>query len=81
MLLRQSIMSAAQKTMMRDFNQQFFELQVKYWTPIDTDEYWDALTSDAMDLIGHFQSSDSVLNNFLSNIVVAFLNSREEMTV
>jgi hypothetical protein len=73
-------MTKAQKTMMRDFGQKMFELWEKYWNPIDSDEYWDSLTDDAMKLIGQFQSKDKVLNNFLSNVVVSFLNSREELT-
>lgn len=72
-------MTPAQKTMMRDFNQKFFALMEKYWNPTDSDEYWDALTDDAMKLIEQFQSSDVVLNNFLSTIVATFLNSREEL--
>lgn len=74
-------MTPAQKTMMREFDQRFFELLEKYWNPTDSDDYWDKLTEDAMQLIAQFQSSDVVLNNFLSNIVVAFLNSREELTM
>ena len=74
-------MSAAQKTMMREFNQKFFKLMEKYWNPTDSDEYWDDLTEDATKLIDYFQSSDLVTNKFLSNVVVAFMNSREDMLV
>lgn len=74
-------MTNAQKTMMRDFEQKLFALWEEYWNPNDSDEYWDGLTEAAMDLINQFQSKDTVMNNFLSNVVVAFLNSREELTV
>jgi hypothetical protein len=72
-------MSIAQKQMMSEFYNEFFILQEKYWNPLDSDEYWDKLTDEAMLLIGKFQTADMALNNFLSNVVVAFLNSREEM--
>lgn len=73
-----STMTLAQKTMMRDFNQKFFELCEKYWNPIDSDEYWDELTDAAMTLICQFQTKDTVVNNLISNLVAAFLNSRED---
>lgn len=76
-----STMTASQKIMMRDFHQRFFELMEKYWNPADSDKYWDDLTEDAMKLIGQFQSSNKIQNGFLSNVVVAFLNSREELTL
>jgi hypothetical protein len=66
--------------MMKDFNKELFKLCEKYWNPIDEDTYWDQLTDDAMSLISQFQTNDAVMNNFLSNIVVAFLNSREELS-
>ena len=71
-------MTKAQRLVMKDFGEKFSELLEKYWNPIDSDDYWDNLTGDAMDLIAEFQSSDKVLNNFLSNMVASFLNSREE---
>jgi RNAse (barnase) inhibitor barstar len=74
-------MTAAQKTMMREFNQKFFALQEKHWNPVNNDSYWDLLTDDAMSLLSEFQSNDNALNNFLSAVVAAFLNSREEVLV
>jgi hypothetical protein len=74
-------MTVAQKTMMRDFNQKFFELLENYWNPINSDEYWDKLTDDAMDLICQFQTKDAVTNSLISNLVSAFLNSREDAMV
>lgn len=76
-----SKMTAAQKTMMRDFNNKFFLLQEKHWNPADSDEYWDELTADAMSLLEQFHSSDVSVNNFLSATVAVFLNSREAMIV
>ena len=76
-----STMTLAQKTMMRDFNQKFFELWEKYWNPINSDEYWDELTDAAMDLIRQFQTKDVVVNNLISNLVATFLNSREDAMV
>ena len=76
-----STMTVAQKTMMRDFNQKFFELWEKYWNPINSDEYWDELTDAAMDLICQFQTKDVVVNNLISNLVATFLNSREDAMV
>lgn len=76
-----STMTVAQKTMMRDFNQKFFELLEKYWNPMNSDEYWDNLTDDAMDLICQFQTKDAVTNSLISNLVSAFLNSREDAMV
>lgn len=72
-------MTTAQKVMMRDFHQQFSRLLEQYWNPNGTDEYWDELTDEAMALLTRFHTSDANLNNFLSNIVAAFLNSREAM--
>ena len=76
-----SHMTKSQKIMMRDFEQKLFELWETYWNPTDSDEYWDDLTNAAMDLISKFQTKDTKLNNFLSNIVVTFLNSREDMVM
>ena len=73
-----SAMTAAQKTMMRDFNQKFFALMEDYWNPTNADGYWDDLTDASVKLLGQFHSSDAALNSFLSNIVVTFLNSRED---
>ena len=72
-------MNIAQKTMMSDFNRRFFELLEKHWNPIESDQYWDCLTDDAMKLVEDFQSSNLATNNFVVNIVSAFMNSREEM--
>ena len=77
--MQRSKMTASQKVMMQEFNRKFFALQDKYWNPNDSDIYWDNLTEDAMHLIAEFQSQNEAINNFLSNIVVSFLNSREEM--
>ena len=79
MVKQKSKMTASQKIMMQEFNQKFFALQEKYWNPIDSDSYWDNLTEDAMRLIAEFQSQNEALNSFLSNSVVVFLNSREDM--
>ena len=72
-------MTAAQKVMMRDFQQQFSRLIETYWNPNTSDEYWDSLTDEAMSLLEKFQTSDTILNGFLSNLVAAFLNSREDI--
>ena len=74
-----SVMTNSQKVMMKEFEQNLFKLWETYWNPTDSDDYWDGLTDDAMSLISKFQTKDAVLNNFLSNIVVAFMNSREEL--
>jgi hypothetical protein len=74
-------MSAAQKVMMRDFNERFFGLMERFWNPENSEMYWDQLTEEAMNLLAQFQSRDPALNGFLFNIVSAFLNSREEMAV
>lgn len=74
-----TVMTNAQKVMMRDFQQQFFNLLEKYWNPQNSDAYWDALTDEATSLLERFQSHDTVLNSFLLNMVTAFLNSREDM--
>lgn len=79
MVKQKSKMTASQKIMMQEFNQKFFALQEQYWNPIDSESYWDNLTEDAMRLIAEFQSQNEALNNFLSNAVVVFLNSREDM--
>lgn len=79
MVKQRSKMTASQKIMMQEFNQKFFALQEKYWNPNDSESYWDGLTEDAMRLIAEFQSQNEALNSFLSNSVVVFLNSREEM--
>ena len=76
---KSTAMSPAQKVMMRDFNIQFFELTEKYWNPSDDDAYWDALTDEAMELIGKFHTSNTKLNNYIQSIVAAFLNSREDL--
>ena len=73
-----SAMTKAQRLVVKDFEGKFFKLLEKYWNPVDSDTYWDKLTDDAMALIAEFQSSDRALNNFLSNVVASFLNSREE---
>lgn len=78
MARNKSKMTIAQKTMMTDFTSRYFELLEKYWNPSPDDEYWDGLTDDAMKLISEFNTTDIALNNFLQNIVVAFLNSRED---
>jgi hypothetical protein len=71
-------MTASQKMMIKDFSEQYFSLMEKYWNSTSDDAYWDSLTEDAMELISRFQTEDAILNNFLQNIVVAFMNSREE---
>jgi hypothetical protein len=71
-------MTASQKMMIKDFSEQYFSLMEKYWNSTSDDAYWDGLTEDAMELISRFQTEDAILNNFLQNIVVAFMNSREE---
>ena len=73
-----SAMTKAQRLVVKDFEGKFFNLLEEYWNPVDSDKYWDKLTDDAMNLIAEFQSSDKALNSFLSNVVVSFLNSREE---
>ena len=75
----ESKMKNNQKVMIKDFNQQFFALLEKYWNPSPNDEYWDSLTNEAMVLIEKFHSRDTVTNNLIMNIVMAFLNSREEV--
>lgn len=80
MQTRTRSMTNAQKVMMRDFTEQMFEMWEKYWVPDDSDMYWDDLAEEAMSLIGRFQTRDAAHNGFLSNIVVAFLNSREELS-
>lgn len=72
-------MSTSQRVIVRDFQKQFFQLVERYWNPNQSDEYWDSLTEDAMNLLTKFQTKDSSLNTFLSNLVATFLNSREEM--
>jgi hypothetical protein len=72
-------MTKAQKTMMNEFHQKLLELWEKYWNPDDSDSYWDDLTDDAMALISQFQTKNPTMNAFISNMVVAFLNSREEL--
>ena len=72
-------MNPNQKVIMKDFDQQFFHLLESYWNPNETDEYWDSLTSEAVSLIENFHTKDLVLNNLITNIVMAFLNSREEV--
>lgn len=72
-------MNSSQKTIMRDFATQYYALMEKYWNPSTDDTYWDDITDDAMQLISRFQTKDVVLNSFLQNIVVAFVNSREEL--
>lgn len=79
MVVAENHMTKAQKIMMREFSKSLFDLWENYWIPSNDDNYWDALTDDAMTLISKFQTNDPVFNNFLSNVVVAFLNSREEM--
>ena len=74
-----SKMNLAQKTMMNDFQEQYSSMLEEYWNPNATDEYWDKLTETAMVLIEQFQTDDAVLNQFLQSVVVAFMNSREEM--
>ena len=69
----------AQKTMMNDFHDQYKSMLEEYWNPNASDEYWDKLTEAAMNLIEQFQTDDTVLNQFMQSIVVAFMNSREEM--
>lgn len=71
--------NVAQKTLVEDFKDQFFALMEKYWNPIACDEYWDSVTDEAMSLIDRFRTKDAVINSFFTNLVVAFLNSREEM--
>jgi len=73
------MMTAAQKTMMREFVQDYYALMETYWTPTPSSAYWDRFTDDALKLISKYQTSDATLNGFISNIVAAFLNSREEM--
>lgn len=75
----ESKMKPNQKVVMKDFDQQFFNLLEKYWNPNETDEYWDSLTGDAVELIEKFHTKDAVLNNLITTIVMAFLNSREEV--
>ena len=67
---------AAKKVMMRDFNARFQKLMEAFWTPDKSDEYWDALTEEAMSLVESFQS-DPKTNELISSMVAAFLNSRE----
>jgi hypothetical protein len=74
-------MSAAQKVLMQDFDRNFFALMEKFWNSDDSDQYWDALTEEAMSLLAQFHSRDVVLNNLFSNMVAAFLNSREDMLI
>ena len=76
-----SAMSKSQKVMMKDFHTKFFALQEKYWNPDETEDYWDHVTEDAMNLLTEFHSSDNSLNHFLSNLIADFLNSREEIVV
>ena len=72
-------MKPNQKVIMKDFDRQFFQLLESYWNPNETDEYWDNLTGDAVSLIERFQTKDLVFNNLITTVVMAFLNSREEV--
>ena len=74
-------MSAAQKVMMRDFDTCFFSLMEKFWNPNNSDQYWDELTEEAMGLLARFHTRDVALNNLFSNMVAAFLNSREDIAI
>jgi hypothetical protein len=76
-----TVMSPAQRVMMRDFDKSFFALMEKFWNPDNSDQYWDSLTEDAMNLLARFHTRDMTLNNMFSNMVAAFLNSREDMTI
>ena len=69
----------AKNVMMRDFYADMTKFSEKYWQVSNSESYWDSLTDDATALISKYQTDDMVTNNLITNIVAAFLNSREEM--
>ena len=72
-------MTPAQKVKMKEFSQRYFDFMEKYWNPSESDEYWDQITDDAMELIENFHSTEESLNDLVQNVVMAFLNSRESI--
>jgi hypothetical protein len=72
-------MTPAQKVLMQDFMNKYFAFLEKNWNPLADDLYWDSLTEEAMALIDQFYTSDNVINDFIQNLIVNFINSREAM--
>lgn len=69
----------AQKVFIKDFFAEFAELHKKYYQPEDNDEYWDNLTEESMKLVEDFSSENDFQNKLISDMVMLFLKSREEM--
>ncbi len=78
-MVHMSKMTPSQKIIIKEFTKRFFDLMEEYWNPeSDSEVYWDSLTDDATALISEFQTNDTELTNYLSTLVVSFLNSREK---
>ena len=75
----QSTITVAQKTMLKEFSGKFLNLMEKFWVPSNSVEYWDSLTSESMNLIQQFQTSDEKQNSFFLETVATFLKSREAL--
>lgn len=71
--------TASQKIILKDFNDRFLRLQEKFYTPQPDDKYWDDLTTESMKLVSDFQSKDTAQNKLISDMVMLFMQSREEM--
>lgn len=71
--------SAVQRTIIKDFSDQFAKLQEQYYVPQEDDEYWDSLTEDSMKLVSEFTTSDEKQNTLFSDMVMLFMKSREQM--
>lgn len=67
----------AQSIFLNDLKHKTFELFKKYWNSPGTDDYWDSLMADSMKLIEEFRSEDTRTNEFIANVMAAFLNTRE----
>jgi hypothetical protein len=71
--------TASQKIILKDFNDRFLRLQEKFYIPQSDDKYWDDLTTESMKLVSDFQSKDTAQNKLISDMVMLFMQSREEM--
>lgn len=70
-------MTVAQRAFMKSFLSDFMKLQEKYYTPDNSEEYWDNVVSESMSLIEHNKTSDERQNKLCENIVLAFLQTRQ----
>lgn len=70
-----------QQALMSTFMTDFWTFQKCFWNPDTSQDYWDRLVegANAMSRKYRHKSNDPVFNNYVSELLVSFVSSRDKM--